>query len=72
VENCGGFKIWQLMGWAVLSLSLQEPLGWGCERTLEKVGRHSQAFLELWWGMGLGLDFGIIYGVGDTVHRWRL
>jgi len=45
-------------------LSRQEPLGWGCGRTLEKVGSHSQAFLDLWWGMGLGLDFGMIYGVG--------
>jgi hypothetical protein len=45
-------------------LSLQEPLGWGCGRTLEKIETPSQALLELWWGMGLGLDFGMIHGVG--------
>jgi len=49
-------------GWCSL-LSLQEPLGWGCRRTLEKVGTP-QDLLDLWWGMGLGLDFGMIYGVG--------
>jgi len=45
-------------------LSLQEPLGWGCGRTLEKVGSPSQVLLDLWWEMGLGLDFGMIYGLG--------
>jgi hypothetical protein len=45
-------------------LSLQEPLGWGCGRILENVGSLSQALLDLWWGMGLGLNFGMIFGVG--------
>jgi hypothetical protein len=41
---------WRIVGdfkygsfWEGAPLSPQEPLGWGCERTLEKVGRLSQA-----------------------------
>jgi hypothetical protein len=66
-ETLGG-ELWWIPNVAAYGvggalLSLQEPLGWGCGRTLEKAGSHSQAFLDLWWGMGKGLDFGIIYDV---------
>ncbi len=50
------------MGGALFSL--QGLLGWDCGRTLEKAGSHSLAFLDLWWGMRLRLNFGMIYGVG--------
>jgi len=67
-ETLGG-ELWWIQNMAAYEvggaiLSLQEPLGWACGRTLEKAGSHSQAFLDLWWGMRLGLDFGMIYGVG--------
>jgi len=72
-ETLGG-ELWWIQNMAAYGvggvlLSLQEPLGWGCRRTLEKAGSHSQAFLDLWWEMGLGLDFGMIYGMGILFSR---
>jgi hypothetical protein len=64
MENCSGFKIIATYGVDGVLLSLQEPFEWGYGRTLEKAGSHSQAFLDLWWEMGLRLDFGMIYDVG--------
>ena len=49
-------------------LSLEELLGLGCGRILEKGGRLSKALLNMWWGMGLGLDFGMTC-CGDTVLK---
>jgi hypothetical protein len=44
--------------------SLLVPLGWGCGRISGKGERFSPVLLDLWWGMGLGQDFGMICGAG--------
>jgi hypothetical protein len=33
-------------------LSLEELIGWGCERISGNGGRLSKALLDMWWGMG--------------------
>jgi hypothetical protein len=52
-------------------LSLQVPLGLGCGRTSEKVGRRFSAYLVSRWGMVLGLASGRISGVGKDL-LWLL
>jgi hypothetical protein len=43
---------------------VQELLGWNYGRMLEKVGRLFQATPDSKWGMGPGLAFDTICGVG--------
>jgi len=62
-----GGELWWTLSLAVYGegdapLSLLVPLECGCGRISGKGGRHSQAFLGLRWGMGLGPNFGMIYG----------
>ena len=47
-----------------------DSLGGGCGRIPGKGGRLSKALLDLWWGMGLGLAFGMICGVETQFLRW--
>jgi hypothetical protein len=45
------------------------PLGWGCGRTLEKVGILSQDSLDLLWGMVPKSVFGIICDMGTWLLK---
>jgi hypothetical protein len=62
-----GRELWWTPNTTVLGvgvlLSLQEPLGWGCGSSSEKVEILSLALLDLLWGMAPGLAFGMICGV---------
>jgi hypothetical protein len=58
-------ELWWTPNMAVLEvggvlLSWQEPLGWGCGSSSEKVGIPSLALLDLLWGMVPGSTFGMI------------
>jgi hypothetical protein len=69
-----GGELWWTLNMAVYGacdapLSPQEPLGWGCGRMLEKVGRLSQTTLDSKWGIGPGLAFGMNCGVGIRLSR---
>jgi hypothetical protein len=82
-ESCGRFtyqkkkkvvvdlkfgSLWGGGGGGVL-LSLEERLGWGYGRILGKGGLPSKALQDLWWGMGVGLAFGMIGGVEIQLSR---
>jgi hypothetical protein len=45
-------------------LSVQEPLGWGCERISGNGGKSFLALLDLRWGVVLESAFGMTSGVG--------
>ncbi|GLT62498.1 hypothetical protein SLA2020_351340 [Shorea laevis] len=74
-REAGGELLWTLnmavYGEGGVLLSLQVPLGWGCGRTSEKVGRRFSAYLVSRWGMVLGSASGRISGVGKYL-LWLL
>jgi len=69
VESSGGFPNTTAYGANGALLSQQAPLGWGCGRTSEKVGIHSQASLDLLWEMETISAFGMICGVGTRLLK---
>jgi hypothetical protein len=73
LKEIRGGELWWTPNTAVLGvgvlLSWQEPLGWGCGSSSEKVEILSLALLDLLWGMASGSAFGMICGVETQPSR---